>query len=117
MGERERILLADDMEVLREGIKATFEVYEEGGHVVIGEAGSVEEVEALLDSGLKPTLAIVDGNMPNRGDGERAAELIRQRSPETKIISFSSDPQTWGDENWAKGSLRGKKLIDKVTNI
>ena len=55
--------------------------------------------------------------MPNRGDGEKAAMLIREKSPQTKIISFSTDPQTWGDENWVKGDLISRNLVKKVDEL
>ncbi|OGM29770.1 hypothetical protein A2630_01345 [Candidatus Woesebacteria bacterium RIFCSPHIGHO2_01_FULL_44_10] len=100
MGNRERILWADDMIFLHEG--ALFEFVEEDGHEIVGKAKSVEEVDQLLDEGINPTVAIVDANMPSKGDGEKAAAIIRERSPETKIVSFSSQRQTWGDENWTK---------------
>ena len=49
MGERERILLADDSLVSREGIKLTFEAYgEESGHEIVGEAASIGEVAKLF---------------------------------------------------------------------
>lgn len=104
--------------VTRQGIKLTFEAFgEESGHEIVGEAGSVEEVAALLEAGLRPTVAIIDANMPKRGDGKRSAALIRQKSPQTKIISFSTDLQTWGDENWVKGDLIGRNLIKKIDEL
>lgn len=118
MGERERILLADDSLATRKAIRWTIEVFgEENGHEIVGEAASIEEVARLLESGLRPTVAIIDANMPNRGDGERASALIRQKSPQTKIVSLSTDLQTWGDENWVKGNLTGKKLVGKIDEL
>jgi DNA-binding NarL/FixJ family response regulator len=118
MGERERILLADDLPVTRQGIKLTFEVFgEEAGHEIVGEAGSVEGVARLLEDGLRPTLALIDANMPGKGDGERAAVLLRQKSPETKIVSFSTDRQTWGDVNWVKGEFTGRELVEQVNKV
>lgn len=118
MGEKEKILLADDSEITRHAVKITIEVYEEeSGHEVIAEASSVEEVELLLESGVKPTVALIDGRMPNEGDGKKAAALIRSKSPQTKIVSFSTDLQTWGDENWEKGDLIEKDLIKKIDEL
>lgn len=118
MGERERILLADDITVTREGIRMTIEAYsEEHGHKVVGEAASVSQVEEILKGGLRPTLAIIDANMPYRGGGEKAAALIRQVSPETKIVSYSTDLQTWGDVNWKKGELLGRELVEQISKL
>ena len=115
MGERERILWADDHMFLidRSGL---FEFVEEEGHEVVAKPKSVEEVESVLDSGIKPTLAIVDGNMPSKGDGERAAAIIREKSPETKVVSYSSVAQSWGDQNWHK-DMDLHELIEKIRNI
>src|SRR3990170_4292555 len=109
MGERERILLADDSPLTRYVIKETIEVWgQESGHEIVGEAASEEEVACLLEDGLRPTVAIIDARMPNKGDGERVAALIRKKSPQTKIVSFSTNLQTWGDENWEKGEVNAK---------
>ena len=118
MGERKRILLADDLFVTRHAIKETIETFgEKSGHEVVGEAASIEEVSKFLVSGVKLTVAILDANRPNKGDGERAAALIRQYSPQTKIVSFSTDRQTWGDENWVKGDLSCEKLFEKIDEL
>ena len=118
MGERERILLADDLSFTREGMRETIELFgEEDGHQVVGEASSLAQVEELLKGGLRPTLAIIDANMPNRGDGEKAAAVIRQISPETKIVSHSSQLQTWGDVNWVKGELLARELVEQINKL
>lgn len=115
--KKERILVVDDQNIVQQGIKSILEAFgREDGHKIVGQALSVSEVEELLKSGLRPTIALVDGNFPNRGDGNKAAEIIRRLSPETKIIAFSTDPQDYGDEQWNK-HMSGRELIVMLTNL
>lgn len=99
----ERILHADDMLIARVGFANLIETMEKDGHKIVGSAASLREVGELLEKGLRPTVAFVDGSFPMRGDGEKAARLIREKSPETIIVSLSSeDDQAWGDYNLLK---------------
>jgi DNA-binding NarL/FixJ family response regulator len=115
--KNERILIADDQEIVMNALFDVISLFgEEDGHAVVGQASSVSEVEGLLKKGLKPTVALVDGNFPNYGDGDKAANIIRRLSPETKIIAFSSSPQKYGDEQWNKHSS-AKELVQNLTNL
>ena len=115
--KNERVLVADDQDTVQQGIKSILEAFgPEDGHKIVGQASSVSEVEELLNGGLRPTVALVDGNFPNRGDGKKAAEIIRRLSPETKIIAFSTDPQDYGDEQWNK-HMSGRELTVMLTNL
>jgi DNA-binding NarL/FixJ family response regulator len=115
--KNERILIADDNTNIRNSLTDVIEFFgEEDGHKIVGEAASKEEVEALLNGGLRPTVAFVDGNFPNTGDGEKAAEMIRKISPKTFIISFSLDRQKWGDQSWDK-NMSGKDIVEKLTKL
>ncbi len=115
--KNERILIADDQSVVRQGVERVIETFgEEDGHRIVGSAESVSEVESLLKGGLRPTVALVDGKFPNRGDGEKAAEIIRRLSPSTVIVAFSSDPQSYGDTQWNKHQS-SQDLIDSLTNL
>jgi CheY-like chemotaxis protein len=115
--ENERILVADDDKTYRRSLSMVIKVFgEEDSHKVVGEASSKEEVEAILKGGLRPSIALVDGKFPSYGDGEEAAAIIRKLSPETFIISLSSDLQTWGDENLVK-NLSAKELVELITKL
>lgn len=115
--KNERILIADDASTVRQGVEIVVKTFgEEDGHRIVGSAESVSEVETFMESGLKPTVALVDGNFPNRGDGEKAAEIIKRFSPNTVIIAFSSDPQNYGDFQWNKHQS-GQSLIECLTNL
>ncbi len=82
MNEKITILLVDDHAVLRDGLKAAFELKE--NMEVVGEAVSgVEGIELCLK--LKPTIVVMDINMPGI-DGIFASKEIKKKSPETKIL-------------------------------
>lgn len=115
--KNERLLIADDQAVCREGLSMIIETFgEKDGHKIIGEASSIEEVEALLKEGLKPSVAFVDGKFLERGDGEKVAAIIRKLSPETFIISLSSELQEWGNENWIK-NFGNKEFVEALTKL
>lgn len=114
----ERILIADDELMAREGLQRLIEVFgKKDGHKIVGVAGSVGEVATLVESGVRPTVALVDNKFPAQGDGEKAMEIIKNLSPDTLVISFSGDINlTWGDENWLK-NMPAKKLIEQITDL
>ena len=115
--KNERVLIADDQAVVRNGVIQVIETFgEDMGHQVVGEAASVSEVEQLMKSGLRPTVALVDGKFPSHGDGARAAAIIEKFSPKTVIIAFSTDDQTYGREQWNKHSS-SQELVDNLTNL
>lgn len=116
--KNERLLIADDKYITLITLSRGIEYFgKEDGHIVVGKASSVDEVRSLIEGGLRPTVAIVDHRFPYIGAGEEASEIIRKLSPETKIVSFSSDSELkWGDENWNK-EMDPKQLVDALTNL
>jgi len=116
--KNERILVADDTKIVLEAISEGIGYFgKEDGHTVVGKAISIAEVRALMEADLKPTVALVDNSFPIMGDGQKAAAIIKQFSPDTKIISFSADPGLrWGEENWYKG-MSPQQLIDALTKL
>jgi CheY-like chemotaxis protein/anti-sigma regulatory factor (Ser/Thr protein kinase) len=82
---RRRILIADDHEVMRRGVRGLIEGHNEWA--VCGEA--VEGKEAVEKSKeLNPDLVILDINMPGL-TGIDAAQEIRRENPLAKILFFS----------------------------
>jgi len=109
MGEREKIIFADDfIEVTPDGFQSLFNRIEEAGHEIVGISANVEGVrkvtQDLKDKEITPTLAILDGNMPLKGDGAKAAEIVRKEFPEIKVVAYSTQPQTFGDKCWSKSN-------------
>ena len=82
-----QIVLADDHELVRSGIKALLTKIE--GVEVIAEAQDGEELVTLID-GVKPDLIMTDISMPKM-DGIAAIAEIHSRYPELKILVLSMD--------------------------
>jgi len=83
---RQRILLVDDHEVVRLGLKALLERHP--NFDVIGEAGSAREALAFVSS-MHPDVVVMDIRLPG-ASGIEACEDIVQRFPETKVIMLTS---------------------------
>lgn len=82
---RHRVLLVDDHQLVREGIKHVLE--HDSGLFVCGEAENGKEAVAKTIT-LKPDVVLMDLSMPVMG-GIEATGLIRRSSPATKIIILS----------------------------
>jgi PAS domain S-box-containing protein len=82
---RRRILIADDHELMRRGLRGLIESHDEWA--VCGEA--VEGTEAVRKAGeLEPDLVIMDVNLPGLS-GINAAMQIRQARQAAKILFFT----------------------------
>ena len=76
-----RIVIADDFETLRQGLKSIL------GSAICGEAENGQEaIQRVLE--LHPDMVILDWTMPVMG-GLEAARTIRSLAPEIKIVVFS----------------------------
>lgn len=80
-----RVMLADDHAILREGIRAILQRDEE--LEIVAEAGESNEVVDVVGT-VKPDVLVLDLVMPGL-DGLEVFRLVRERSPETKILVFS----------------------------
>lgn len=80
-----RILLADDHDLIRRGVKALLESHP--GWEVCGEANTGWEAVRKAEQ-LRPNIAIVDITMPEL-NGLEAARRIRKASSRTEILIFS----------------------------
>ena len=80
-----KVLLADDHDVVRKGMKMLLE--DEEGVLVIGEAAdgaeAIDKVKILM-----PDVVILDLTMPKM-TGIEAAAVISQEYPSVKILIFS----------------------------
>jgi two-component system, NarL family, response regulator DevR len=81
-----RLLLIDDHEVLRLGLRTLFDTA--GGFLVVGEAGTVAEGIAQARA-QRPDVAIVDLRLPD-GSGVEACREIRSERPETRVVVLTS---------------------------
>jgi DNA-binding NarL/FixJ family response regulator len=77
-----RILLADDHELVRRGVRGLLCV--RSGWRVVGEAANGREAVDKTNK-LKPDVAIVDVSMPDL-DGLQATRQIREVSPNTEVV-------------------------------
>ena len=80
-----RVVLADDHELVRSGIKSLLSMVE--GVEVIAEASDGSELIKLVDS-LTPDLVVTDISMPGM-DGITAIAEIHQRHPHVKLLVLS----------------------------
>jgi DNA-binding NarL/FixJ family response regulator len=83
-----RILLVDDHEVVRVGVRSLIE--RQPGMEVIAEAGSVQEAVSQSEL-LAPDVVVLDIRLPG-GDGLEACRQIKARRPKTRIIILTSFP-------------------------
>ena len=81
-----RVLLVDDHEIVRRGLRAVLK--ERPEIAVVGEAGTMKAgVEETLR--LKPDIVIMDLRLPD-GSGVEACREIRSQAPDTKVIILTS---------------------------
>ncbi len=85
-----RVLLADDHQILRDGIRRGLE---SAGEDVVGEADNGEEAVALAIE-TRPDIVLMDLSMPVL-DGVAAARRIREEAPESKVVvlTMHDDPE------------------------
>jgi len=84
-GSRKQILIVDDHEMLRRGVRALLE--NEPDWEICGEAFDGQDAVAKANS-LRPDLVILDINMPVL-NGLAAVRLILSNRPQTKILVFT----------------------------
>lgn len=81
-----RILLVDDHEVVRQGLRSLIEAHDD--LVVVGEAGSA--AEGVKHAGLdEPDVVVMDVRMPDES-GIEACREIRSRFPAIKVLMLTS---------------------------
>jgi two-component system response regulator NreC len=105
-----RILLADDHQLMRSGLRLLIE--QQPDLTVVGEAGDGREVVSLAKS-LKPDVVVMDIGMPNL-NGIEATHQIIQSHPEIAVVILSMH----SDESYVlrvlKAGAKGYLLKDSA---
>ncbi len=105
-----RVLLADDHELVRQGLRALLEQH---GFTIVAEAAD-GRTAVTLASELRPDIAVLDVAMPML-NGVGAAEAIARAAPETRVILLTA----LNDGEFASAALRAgvRGFVLKLQNI
>lgn len=116
-----RVLLADDHELVRDGIRARLE--KNPMLEVVGEATNGREAIALVEA-LRPDVIMMDVSMPVM-NGLDAANEIRSRFPKTGILVLSiyDNPEyvrgvvSAGARGYILKDISAKEMITAITSV
>src|ERR1700692_1105155 len=116
-----RILVADDHEVVREGMRALIE--HEPGWQVCGTAANGQEAVDTAKK-LKPEVVVLDMTMPEL-DGLEALRQIKRSSPNTEVVIFSAHhseeviEQVFeaGAKSYIQKSDAGRHLVTAIKSL
>jgi DNA-binding NarL/FixJ family response regulator len=117
-----KVLVADDHKLFRQGLISLMRTRRDLLEVV-GEAASGQEAVEMVDL-LHPDLVLMDLYMPEL-NGLQAAEVIRQRTPETAIVMLTSsehdnhlyDALRLGVSGYLLKTLDAKELFDLILSV
>jgi len=121
MGEQLEVLLVDDHEIVRQGLRALLEA--EGDIVVVAEADSGASAVSLASTH-RPDVVVMDVRMPG-GSGVEACRAIRDERPDAQVImltSFSDDEALFnsimaGAAGFVLKQIRGRDLVDAIRTV
>lgn len=121
MTESLRVMLVDDHEVVRQGLRSLLEA--EGDIEVVAEAENGVSAVSLA-SAHHPDVVVMDVRMPG-GSGVEACRAIRDERPEAQVImltSFSDDEALFnsiiaGAAGFVLKQIRGRDLIDAIRTV
>jgi len=119
--EQLRVLLVDDHEVVRRGLRALLEDHE--GFRVVGEAASVGEAVAQA-ARLAPDIVIMDIRLPD-GSGAEACREIRSQNPQTQVLmltSYADDEALFasivaGAAGYILKQIKGQALVEALRTV
>jgi two-component system, NarL family, response regulator NreC len=117
-GEGISIILADDHEIVRDGLRRIVEA--EGDMQVIAEAGDAETARRRV-SGLKPTILVLDLNMPGEPSLPSIGK-IAEVSPGTAVVvltmqddpAFAKEAFRLGAKAFVAKHAAGAELVDAI---
>lgn len=121
LGNRLRVFLLDDHEVVRRGLKELLEA--DGDVEVVGEAGTAEQALARIPP-TNPDVAVLDVRLPD-GDGIEVCREVRSRHPEIHCLmltSFTDDEALFqsmlaGAAGYVAKQIRGADIVDAVRRV
>jgi DNA-binding NarL/FixJ family response regulator len=121
MTDKLKVVLVDDHEVVRQGIKTLLEA--EADIEVVAEAdGGKSAVDTART--YKPDVVVMDVRMPD-GSGVEACRDIRDENPDIQVImltSFSDDEALFnsimaGAAGFVLKQIRGRDLVDAIRTV
>jgi two-component system, NarL family, response regulator DevR len=120
-GERIKVFLVDDHEVVRRGLKEMLE--DEADIDVVGEAGSAGLALAGIETE-SPDVAVLDVRLPD-GDGVEVCREVRSRNPDVQCLmltSYSDDEALFnaimaGAAGYVLKQIRGQDLVDAIRRV
>ena len=121
MSDTLRVMLVDDHEIVRQGLRALLEA--EGDIEVVAEADN-GPVAVSLASTHQPDVVVMDVRMPG-GSGIEACRAIRDERPDAQVImltSFSDDDALFnsimaGAAGFVLKQIRGRDLLDAIRTV
>lgn len=116
-----RIVLVDDHEVVRAGIKAMLDAQDDMS--VVGEAGTAEEGVRRVGYD-EPDVVVLDVRLPD-GSGVEACRDIRSRFPDVKVLmltSFADEEALMsailaGAAGYVLKRVKGSDLVDDIRKV
>jgi DNA-binding NarL/FixJ family response regulator len=121
MADPARVLIVDDHDIVREGLRSLLRRRDE--LVVVGEASSVKSAVAEAAT-CEPHIVIMDVRLPD-GSGVEACREIRAARPDAKVImltSYADDEAVLasimaGASGYLLKQTRGQDLLDAIDRV
>lgn len=117
--EKIRVLIADDNEVVREGIEALLTPH--GDIEIVGKA--VDGLDAVAKAvETNPDVILMDAQMP-RADGAEATRKIKEKLPDVKVLfltvygDYAGDALTAGASWYLTKDCRRQDLLDAIRTL
>ncbi|MGZ4794336.1 MAG: response regulator [Acidimicrobiia bacterium] len=120
-GDRIRVFLLDDHEIVRRGLR---DLLEESGRIdVVGEAGTAEEARSRIPP-TRPQVALLDVRLPD-GNGVEVCRDVRDKDPGIQCVmltSFSDDEALFqaimaGAAGYLLKQIKGPDIVDAIERV